>query len=104
MTTRTRIGPGVALVAGLALSAQTASASLRCGTELVIEGDTKQALLDACGEPDEGSVRMHTDVWIYRIDGAEYTVHIINETIERIDEPEMTKEAPPDPPGEHSFR
>jgi len=105
MPTRIKTGPGLALMVGFAMSTQAASAALRCGTELILEGDTKQALLDACGEPDEGSSAMHTDVWIYRIDGEEYRVHLLNETVERIDAPEMSKEAPPpDSPGESPQR
>lgn len=105
MRMRTRIGWGIVLCAGLGLSVQTAWADLRCGTELVLEGDTKQTLLEACGEPDEGSAEMHTDVWVYRIGGEEYTVHLINEMVERIDAPDMSKETPPpDPSDEPSLR
>src|SRR6056297_4197585 len=105
MPTRIKTGLGLALFVGLAANTQPASAALRCGTELVVEGDTKQALLDACGQPDEGSPQMHTDVWVYRIDGEEYRVHVLNETVERIEAPEMSKEAPPpDSPGESSQR
>lgn len=105
MTMRIKIGSEIALCIGLVLGVHTAWAELRCGTELVLEGDTKQALLEACGEPDEGSAAMHTEVWVYRIDGAEYTVHMINETVERIDAPELSKEAPPpDPSDEPSSR
>lgn len=99
MPTRINTRLGLAAFIGLAVSTQPASAALRCGTELVVEGDTRQALLDACGQPGEGSSQMKIDVWEYRIDGEAYRVHLLNETVERIEAPEMSKEAPlPDSP------
>ena len=74
----------------------SAGAAMRCGTELVYEGDTKQELLDNCGQPDEGDADMHTDVLIYRKHGAEFEVHVINDVVERIRGPEMSEDAPLD--------
>jgi hypothetical protein len=96
-----RAGPNVmvqrlVLAALLAAVCLPVSAAMRCGTELVYEGDSKQELLDNCGPPDEGMPEMHTDVWIYRMDGATYEIQVTNDTVERIRGPEMSEEAPPD--------
>lgn len=43
------------LTAGLALALSNPSAaSIRCGTDLVVDGDSVAKLLQACGEPDIG--------------------------------------------------
>lgn len=83
------------LVASL-LVVSSADAAMRCGTQLVYEGDPKEELLDNCGPPDEGDPDMHTEVWIYRMDGAEFEVHVSNDVVERIRGPEMSEDAPPD--------
>lgn len=90
------------LIVASAFAATMADAAMRCGTQLVHEGDTKQELLDNCGNPDEGDPDMHTEVWIYRMDGVEFEVHVANDVVERIRGPEMSEDAPLDdeePPG-----
>ncbi|MDT8408993.1 MAG: DUF2845 domain-containing protein [Wenzhouxiangellaceae bacterium] len=84
MKTNATFGFGPALLIGFVLLAGSALASMRCGTDLVQEGDSKLELLEACGEPDEGNVEFDTDIWFYRLEGAIYEVHISNDKVERI--------------------
>lgn len=77
-----------ALLFGYVALMEPAAASMRCGTDLVLDGDTRQELLDACGEPRDGRSGAETDVWVYEIDGEYYRVHLINGMVARIEEPE----------------
>ena len=40
------------LLAALLGAPLSAHAQMRCGTELIVVGDTKAQVVDACGEPD----------------------------------------------------
>lgn len=40
----------------LALSTSSEASSMRCGTSIVVEGDTMQQVLDKCGPPDSKEV------------------------------------------------
>lgn len=78
-------------LAALLLGAATAAhGALRCGTELVTEGDSVVKLLEACGDPTTGDPDLYLDTaeWTYNF-GPEafmYRVLIRDGAVERIEE------------------
>ena len=82
----------LAIVGGaLALLANApASAAMRCGTELVVEGDSVLKLLEACGEPDMGVAALGPTnaEWIYNFGPDEFMKRVVirDGQVERIEE------------------
>jgi len=67
MATRSSAARIAALVAVLLLPAAAGADSLRCGSQLITEGDTIEEVLARCGEPVE-----RTRTWIRRQPRFEY--------------------------------
>lgn len=60
-----------ALLALLASSTALHAGNMRCGTALVVPGDSKLRVLDKCGEPDfretvSGANERRVEQWYYR--------------------------------------
>ena len=73
---------GMLAVAAWLLPPAAAADSMRCGSEIVNEGDSRFALLDSCGEPDEKS----GNKWYYRLHQHSITiVHIEADVITLIE-------------------
>lgn len=67
-----KIFPAAAvLLTLLATSATVQAENMRCGTALVVPGDSKLRVLDKCGEPDfretvSGANERRVEQWFYR--------------------------------------
>ena len=73
---------GMLAVAAWLLAPVAAADSMRCGSEIVSEGDSRFVLLDSCGEPDEKS----DNKWYYRLHQHSVTiVHIEADVITLIE-------------------
>lgn len=58
------------------------SFSMRCSSDIIIEGDSEYKVVKSCGEPKYKSM----DKWYYDFnDGAVYTVNIYNGVVTRIE-------------------
>jgi len=72
------------------LGAGAAHGALRCGTDLVTEGDSVVKLLEACGDPTTGDPDLYLDTaeWTYNFGPEEfmYRVLIRDGAVERIEE------------------
>lgn len=77
-------------VAGMMLVGGSAQAAMRCGTELVSEGDSVVKLLEYCGDPATGDPELYLDTaeWTYNFGPNEfmYRVVIREGRVERIEE------------------
>ena len=74
------------LFAAVALPALS---QMRCGTELITEGDSALSVLEACGEPSYGDVDpFGDDEWTYNFGPNEFMIRLtIQEgTVRRIEE------------------
>lgn len=67
-----------------------AHGALRCGTDLITEGDSVVKLLEACGDPATGNPDLYLDTaeWTYNFGPNEfmYRVLIRDGAVERIEE------------------
>jgi len=85
------VGVRLGLAAWLIGGATAAHGALRCGTELVSEGDSVVKLLEACGEPTTGDPSLFLDRtdWVYNFGPEEFLYRVIipDGDVERIEEP-----------------
>lgn len=94
MSRRASTGPSpirwVVVLATLLGSAAPAAAALRCGTDLVVEGDSVVKLLDSCGEPTYGDAALFLDTaeWTYNFGPDEFMHRVLirDGRVERIEE------------------
>lgn len=59
-------------VALLLLASGAADAQMRCGTELIVEGDAVAKLLATCGEPATGELDLDYGKWTYNFGPLEF--------------------------------
>ncbi len=80
----------IAAGAALMVASTGAHSALRCGTDLVAEGDSVVKLIESCGEPTIGNAALFQDraEWTYNFGPNEfmYRVLIDNGRVERIEE------------------
>lgn len=81
--------PALAVLLLLAAPASV-QAAMRCGTELITEGDTVLELLNACGEPTIGAPPGPVDraEWTYNFGPDEFMMRVLIQDgkVERIEE------------------
>lgn len=86
------LGPvtGATLLMAVTLLARPAHGAIRCGTELVAEGDSVAKLLEHCGEPaiGEPAMAVGTAEWTYNFGPNEFMVRVLvrDGMVERIEE------------------
>lgn len=79
------------LAAGLLMAlAVPAAGAMRCGTELIAEGDSVVKLLEACGEPTIGdpALFLGTAEWTYNFGPNEFMMRVLirDGQVERLEE------------------
>lgn len=85
------LGRAAPCVAGaLLLAAGPAAAAIRCGTDLVDEGDSVIKLLEACGEPTLGDPALYlgTAEWTYNFGPTGFITRVLirDGRVERIED------------------
>lgn len=88
-TVQRRLAAAAAAPLLLALAAPVVGA-MRCGSDLVAEGDSVLKLLDACGEPTFGDPALYlgTAEWTYNFGPNEFMMKVLirDGQVERIEE------------------
>ena len=79
-----RYNPWVVVALVVATVYATNSFSMRCGNQLILEGDRVEKVISACGEPTSDSL---STLGYHNLDGSgmSYYIHIDNGVVERID-------------------